>query len=271
MYAPKERLQYPLSDLLEFHQASLTPYFLHWHNELEIVLARKGPVYYMVNQNRLVLQTGEALFINGGDIHNISGYDSSGEAYLLVISPEAFPREIPRTSLCSTKLKPEDTGALFCIVREIAEEYGAARLYREEAMLALIHLLVYSLLRVIDRGDPQGFTEQIPHESDLCRAILDFFEKSPPACYHLEALSQRLGYTKYYLCKVFKSIFGRTFYQYAQDLKLYAAQELLKETRLSVEEVAAESGFSSSRAFHTAFKKRNGVSPSAFRRNCQGS
>jgi AraC-like DNA-binding protein len=58
---------------------------------------------------------------------------------------------------------------------------------------------------------------------------------------------------------------GTSFRSIVRDLRRALAERLLLERRLSISEVAFEVGFSNVRAFHKAFRRWNGVSPSAFR------
>ena len=53
--------------------------------------------------------------------------------------------------------------------------------------------------------------------------------------------------------------------EYINKLRLDYAIALMKEKRLSMEEIAQQSGFSDARAFRRAFNKAMGVNPSAYR------
>lgn len=271
MYAQKENLSYGSSSLLRLYKTSPGPYFLHWHNEPEFVYVTRGQVRYTVNRQPVMMKAGEAIFINGGDIHNMELSPEPGEAYILVINPGAFPQNLPKVSLPSIYLprpaRPaSEAGALEKLAEALFQEYTAGGDFQEDILLELLHLLFFTLARLSPKGERLLFSERIPRESELCRTILDFFEQSPLSDYHLQNLALHLGYTPNHLCKVFKSIFHCSFYQYATELRLYRARELLKSTALSIEEIAVQCGFSSSRAFLTAFKKQNRVPPSEYRR-----
>ena len=83
------------------------------------------------------------------------------------------------------------------------------------------------------------------------------------------AIARRLGIT----ARTLETLFGRTVGSgpgaYYLNLRLKAARRLLSDARLPATEVALRSGFSSISAFSRAFKRRFGVSPSAFRRGGQ--
>jgi len=70
-----------------------------------------------------------------------------------------------------------------------------------------------------------------------------------------------------HFCALFKQKYGISPHQYLIELRLTIGQNLLLETVLSVEEISARIGYSSSSAFIAAFLKRYGVTPAQMRRN----
>jgi AraC-like DNA-binding protein len=72
-----------------------------------------------------------------------------------------------------------------------------------------------------------------------------------------------MGYSKFR--KVFKEQAGISPNQYYLNLRLKKAKELLTSTSLNVEEVAYHTGFDDIFYFSKLFKKKNGLSPKAFR------
>ena len=56
------------------------------------------------------------------------------------------------------------------------------------------------------------------------------------------------------------------FTEYLGELRLRRAQELLKDSELSVNEVASKCGYTDIAYFSRSFKKRLGVSPSKWRK-----
>ena len=48
----------------------------HWHEEFEYILAVKGPLAVDVSKARLVLQTGQGVFVNSGVFHEMCIRDS---------------------------------------------------------------------------------------------------------------------------------------------------------------------------------------------------
>jgi len=67
------------------------------------------------------------------------------------------------------------------------------------------------------------------------------------------------------LVRQFRTVFQTTPYQYLTNIRLSQAAELLKRTRMPVNEITLEIGFENTSAFCRAFKAQYGVAPLSFR------
>ena len=69
------------------------------------------------------------------------------------------------------------------------------------------------------------------------------------------------------LSKKFKAFTGHRFREYLVDVRTHAAAELLRQSELSMTEIACECGFSDSNTFGDTFKRVFKQSPSSYRKN----
>ncbi len=81
-----------------------------------------------------------------------------------------------------------------------------------------------------------------------------------------DLVSRELGLSEKYVYSFLKEQTGKTFSSYLEDLRMDYAVKGLKHTDWSNEKIAQESGFGSVNTFYRVFKKRTGVSPSAYRK-----
>jgi len=74
-----------------------------------------------------------------------------------------------------------------------------------------------------------------------------------------------VGYSRFHFARLFKKTTGVSPWNYALQLKIDKAKELLLSTGRSVKEVAGEVGFDDPNYFCRIFRKKTGVPPSRFR------
>lgn len=81
----------------------------------------------------------------------------------------------------------------------------------------------------------------------------------------LDDLAGQIFLNKNYISQMFMKHLGISFGNYLESVRIYKAQELLRNTEISVTKIAEESGYTSQSYFAKAFKKRVGVSPMKYR------
>ena len=82
----------------------------------------------------------------------------------------------------------------------------------------------------------------------------------------LEEAAGRAGMSRTLFKNCFKEVTGTTFTRYRIHLRLTKAAQLLKESELSVGEVAQSVGFSDQSYFDRRFRERFGCTPRDYRR-----
>lgn len=110
--------------------------------------------------------------------------------------------------------------------------------------------------------------DHAPNGRAACRTVqtmLDFIHCHFHRPMTLGELAARLHKNADYLAHIFSLNVGVTFSRYLLELRLAKAEELLRDPRACVCEVAAAVGFASADHFRHAFKAHAGASPSAWR------
>lgn len=80
----------------------------------------------------------------------------------------------------------------------------------------------------------------------------------------LETVCEAINLNKCYFCTLFKTHTEQTFTQYLNQVRIRTAKCLMKETHLTLHEIAFRCGFNTYSYFCTTFKKTTGISPSKF-------
>lgn len=79
-------------------------------------------------------------------------------------------------------------------------------------------------------------------------------------------LSRRLGVSSWSFTRQFARLHGAPPGAFFKRAQLARAMELLRSTSLSLRAIASSCGFSCTRSFHRAFRRRTGMTPSEYRR-----
>jgi transcriptional regulator GlxA family with amidase domain len=83
------------------------------------------------------------------------------------------------------------------------------------------------------------------------------------------AMAERSGMTERGFHRRFKKATGQAPGDYIQTLRIEEAKQLLETTTMTIDEVSAEVGYSEPSSFRSAFRKRVGISASAYRKKWQ--
>jgi AraC family transcriptional regulator len=135
-----------------------------------------------------------------------------------------------------------------------------------------------ALLRLLERltgvaAEHRGIGARIPALKPATRRMLaarlqrarDHIEAAGALPPTLDALAAVSCLSKFHLVRLFRAAFGCTPMRYAEACRIARAAPLLRDTRLTVAEIAAVVGYDSQSAFARAFRRQRGVTPRAFR------
>ena len=127
-------------------------------------------------------------------------------------------------------------------------------------------LFVYTLRAYIEKNKPsKGFIAAI--QDKRISRVLKEIHSSPENDWQLEQLARIAGMSRTSFANRFKVLIGDTPFSYITQWRLLQAKELLKESSLSVGEIAGQVGYQSEAAFNRVFKKRFYQTPLKFRQS----
>ena len=110
-------------------------------------------------------------------------------------------------------------------------------------------------------------TDKLSHESREDKAILDIFRyiEENYRDGSLTDAANLLHYDFYWLSHEIKNRTGKTYTEHLQEKRLSQAAFLLKNTNLSVEEIAIAVGYENKSYFHRIFTEKFETTPKKYR------
>jgi AraC family transcriptional regulator len=106
-----------------------------------------------------------------------------------------------------------------------------------------------------------------PLPSRILRRIRDRIEAKLDTELSLASLAKDSGYSRAHFLRMFRAATGMTPHQYVLERRLSTAQQLLRQSRMLLADIALKCGFSSQTHMNDVFRKRLGVTPLEYRRN----
>lgn len=98
------------------------------------------------------------------------------------------------------------------------------------------------------------------------RKITDWMAEHVAEDFNLAELAAQAGLSKFHFQRLFKSAVGVSPSRYHINLRMNEARRMLRETKMSVIDVALEVGYSDPSHFARLFRRETGLSPSDYRR-----
>ena len=140
----------------------------------------------------------------------------------------------------------------------------------ETIRLGYIRVKVLELLLVLTSLDPADHTTKRPSfpaaQIETIKQVHTFLMAHYSEHYTIEALSEQFGLSPTVLKKCFRGVYGASIYSYMKEYRLQMAERLLKESSLTVAEIAAQVGYLNPNKFTSAFCAAYGMPPTTYRK-----
>ena len=138
----------------------------------------------------------------------------------------------------------------------------------------ILQIKIYNLIETRKRNqtvfeeqiriEPSKITVNSLDEKLIKKAIEYTEENISNPDFSVEELSRELGMSRVHLYKKLSSLTGKTPIEFIRIIRLKRAAQLLKESQLTVSEIAYEVGFNNPKYFRKYFKDEFGVLPSQY-------
>ena len=144
--------------------------------------------------------------------------------------------------------------------RSLIEEVSVDRQYNELMAKYWARLILIGILRLANISEAKFVTNAI------FTRIHKYLSTHYTEIESMDQICEELKVSKYYLSHVFKNYMGVPPMQYINTKRISHAKKLLKETDLTASEIGEACGYKDHVLFFKAFKKSEGMTPTAFRK-----
>ncbi len=245
----------------------------HFHKEIEVVYAIEGVVSLEVNHEIVHLRMGESMILKPDEVHSFIA--SPGSIRLVIqftlenLSKSIYQKYKPfeienileHLNLKSNAWEKEDQEKFHALLFQIQEEFNQHDVFREVRLLNLSSQVMMILLNDTMPQSTHSVKRRTKSNLSKLQEIYDYIEKNYQKDLSLEEIADHVNYNKHYLTRYFKSMTGMSVFTFLNDYRLNQAKWLLLTTEKSMDDIAYEAGFQSTKRFHHVFKEVMGTSP----------
>lgn len=225
-----------------------------------LIVMQSGTLSYQTRQSRGVARAGNVLLLDCNAPHAYSALGKcafsfvhfagaqSRELYEEIVSQGGNLLQIPH----SDALHGSITGMLASLrdAQRLQEAPTSAKLYS-----MFMTLLEHSGASIAGRGGNPTVDQAIAYiQSHLTDKL------------NVDEIAASAGYSASYFSHMFTEETGMSPYQFVVRSRIEQAQQLLKTTRLSIQEIAFQCGFNSAANFCYTFRRMTGLPPHDYRK-----
>lgn len=115
-------------------------------------------------------------------------------------------------------------------------------------------------IKTMERAMGYNYTD-----NQIFNDILEYINQNYDAEMELNKCAKEFHMSPNHISRMFKKYLGKNFIAYLNELRIKKAQGLLRDTELSIKEIAYKVGYNNLNYFYKNFKKITGITPKMFR------
>lgn len=131
-------------------------------------------------------------------------------------------------------------------------------------MCRSVGMVIESFIQLVLRNTP---SDALSKADSIIENIKNYVEHSLEYDISLSHISEFFHYNEQYLGRLFKKKSGMSFSEYLNHQRVNKSKILLRETRKTMIEISAQSGFNNVTYFNRVFRNIVGITPTQFRKN----
>ena len=262
---------------IKYH-ADLTKCELHTHSFIEIAYTLSGKAKHILNGKSEIIKENDYVIIEPGSKHQYIKIGTEDLSIINCIFTASFPypcatensfyecMKNPSLNINSKNIKPEqisriyhdDTGEVRQIFLLMQDEYKNKDYKYALVARRLLNIIVLLTARSLEPGNMAS--------TFISETIKDYVSVHYAEHNVLEVIGEKLNYSVPYLSKKFKAETGESFKSYQQKIRINEAVLLLIQSNISIGEISNLVGYTDIKYFIKVFTKKQGVSPSKFKK-----
>ncbi len=242
---------------LKFHLDKIQDLKPHWHEHIELLYIKSGSFIVTGGDVTNTLSKGDVIVFTPDCVHALQSIGNGCEYYCITIdrrfcSNFGIPASHGQFSWVSTG------GDINSCYSKIIRLMRTQPLYYREEVKALI----LRILAIVYRSYNLSAEICGNVNNKMISQAIEYLNTHFSEPVTVEELSEYVGFSKYYFCRSFKQVTGKTVVDYLNHLRCLNAKRLILSGQYNISESARLSGFNNLSYFSRTYIKHMGKSPS---------
>lgn len=235
----------------------------HLHTHIEIVLIKEGETIAAADDIECTAKTGDLFIAFPNQIHYYVDQTAEVRHEILIVSPEICP-EFNQIFKTAIPVSPVLSGAaqndrIASAISNIVD------VHKEDAEFADTEVKGYLLTLFSELFRAMPLAENGSCETDIMKSIIHFCYENYDTDISLQAISDELHISRYYISHLFNRKLHTGFNDYVNSLRISRASEMLKSADTPITEIAYAVGYNSIRTFNRCFQEIMKMTPKEYR------
>lgn len=253
----------------------------HWHHTIEIHYISQGSYLFEINLEEYSLQEGDICFLNGEDLHQITGKNRDTRHEVLIFDPkildfsyqDEFEEQVLSPFISRRQILPHvlrTSDEHYEILKPLVLQLMKLSLEKPSGWYVSCKLLLLQMLNIMyDRkmllaaDDMLSAADKL--KIDRYKKLVSYMEEHYFEPVSLQDLGDVISCNPQYLCRFFKEITGTSPIQYLISFRIEHACVMLLETTDPVLDISMDCGFENISYFIRKFKQLKGCTPKEYR------
>ncbi len=252
----------------------------HWHEAFQYCLITEGTVDFLLPNTSYHVRKGDGIFINIQQIHFIKGRSAGPSSYLCLDIPPSFICADERSRIWQKYLKPVLRAPYPPVIllskrnpehQEILDSIRKIQIllkddpeFAELDIQAIISGIWKNTFSQISKISPPPSSEE-NQDNNRLKVILQYMMDHYSEKITLEDIAAQLSVSSGECCRFFKKATGQSMFSYLKNLRVNKSMELLKNSDMSISEIADAVGFCNQSYYTDCFRKIKNITPKKYR------
>jgi len=264
------------SSILLYLNREYEDYPIHWHTAMEIIMPIEEHYKVVLNKVTYNLNAGDILMIPPGELHELYAPKIGSRIILqfdfsIIGNLKGFSSIYPillQPYLLTSNNSPDIYKELELLLISIKDEYITNNPLSEASIYSkIIQFFVLTARKYMNTSNlfPDLKISKQKEYIDKFNLIFDYINDNLSEDITLDKIANIAGFSKFHFSRIFKQFTNLSFYDYLSQQRIKKAENLLLNPKLTITEVAMQSGFTSISTFNRVFKSAKECTPTQFK------